>query len=111
MAYLNSTFVSKSEQKSMETTPTTVTSTIFRTLNTIGKKFKGEEYSENLLNELDAELQKVSCYMGVNLREAVIFSAIFWLNCNRKDGIDISDISYFLQCDLIYINSPIQDNN
>jgi hypothetical protein len=26
--------------------------------------------------------------MGVTHREAVIFSAIFWLNCNRKDGID-----------------------
>jgi hypothetical protein len=105
MAYLNSTFVSKSEQKSMETTPTTATSTIFRTLNTIGKKFKGEEYSENLLNELDAEILKVSCYMDITHREAVIFSAIFWLNCNSKDGIDVSDISYFLQCDLIDVLS------
>ena len=89
----------------METTPTTVTSTIFRTLNTIGKKFKGEEYSEKLLNELDAELKMVSCYMGVTQREAVIFSAIFWLNCNRKDGIDVSDLSIFLQCDLIDVLS------
>jgi len=89
----------------METTPTIATSTIFRTLNTIGKKFKGEEYSENLLNELDADFQMVSSYMGVTRREAVIFAAIFWLNCNRKDGIDISDISYFLQCDLIDVLS------
>jgi len=82
-------------------------------LNTIVKKFKGEEYSENLLNELDAELQKVSYYRAAALWKLLYFlpySAIFWLNCNRKDGIDVSDISYFLQCDLIYNNSPIQDN-
>jgi len=89
----------------METTPTIATTTIFRTLNTIGKKFKDEKYSETLLNDLDAELQAVSCYMGVNQREAVIFSILFWLNCNRKDGIDVSDLSIFLQCDIIDVLS------
>jgi AAA+ superfamily predicted ATPase len=93
----------------METTTATAADTIFRTLNTIGKKFKSKKYSDNLLKELDAELQKVSGYMGVTHREAVIFSVIFWLNCKEGSGNDVSDISRFLQCDLMDVLSYQQE--
>ena len=87
----------------METLPLAVN--ILRTLNAIGKKFKSKKYSESLLNELDAQLQTVSIYLGISQREAIIFSVIFWLNCNERGGNDVSDISRYLQCDLIDVLS------
>jgi len=88
----------------METTINSATN-VLRALNTIGKKFKSKKYSENLLNELNIQLQSVSIYLGISDREAIIFSAIFWLNCNENSGIDVLDISRYLQCDLIDVLS------
>ncbi|MEI8087131.1 MAG: ATP-binding protein [Paludibacter sp.] len=85
----------------METTSTNSTITIFRTLNSIGKKFKSKKYSDKLINELQVELQEVSDYLGVTIREAIIFSIIFWLNSNELGHFDALDISRFLQCDMI----------
>ena len=85
----------------METTAASPTPTVFRTLNTIGKKFKTKKYSDNLLLEIDAELKQISAYLCISHREAIFFSVIFWLNCNDLGRIDAPDIARFLNCELI----------
>ena len=85
----------------METTAASPTPTVFRTLNTIGKKFKTKKYSDNLLLEIDAEIKQISAYLGISHREAIFFSVIFWLNCNDLGRIDAPDIARFLKCELI----------
>jgi ATPases of the AAA+ class len=84
----------------METTINSATN-VLRALNIIGKKFKSKKYSENLLNELDEEFRIVSEYLEISKREALIFSIISWLSFNDRADIDLSDISRFLECDLI----------
>ena len=85
----------------METTAASTTPNIFRTLNTIGKKLKSKKYSEKVQKELDAELKIISAYLDVNQREAVMFSVIFWLNCNERGRTDAADITRFLECDMM----------
>lgn len=85
----------------METIAPTPTPNVFRTLNTIGKKLKSKKFTDKVLKELDAELKIISAYLGINQREAFLFSVIFWLNCNERGRTDTSDISRLLQCDLM----------
>lgn len=89
----------------MDTITTSPTNNLFRSLNAIGKKFKSRKFSEKVLKELDPELLHVSGYMDITVREAVVFSLIFWLNCNELNSVDVSDISRFLQCDLMDVMS------
>jgi len=74
----------------------------FRALNSIGKRFKDNTYSDELLAEIDINIQYLANYMGVTSREAFIFSIVFWLYCNGEhSGVSFSDISIFLNSEII----------
>ena len=74
----------------------------FRALNSIGKRFKDNTYSDELLAEIDINIQYLANYMGVTSREAFIFSIVFWLYCNGEhSGVSFSDIANFLNSEII----------
>lgn len=75
---------------------------IFRVLNTIGKKFKDNTFSDELLAETDTNIQYVATFMGVTQREAIIFSIVFWLHCNGEySGVNLSDVASYLDSEII----------
>lgn len=83
-------------------TISTLPCNVFRVLNTIGKKFKDNTFSDELLSEINTDIQYVATFMGVTPREAFIFSIVFWLYCNGEhSGVSLSDIASYLDSEII----------